>query len=186
MTLAPSPRLVRWTVTAAATAASALALDVTASAVGIVLVARHVLVDAPMAVMVGFLVATYGLWVAGLRANVAANADLLEATGTSTNALSKLCFDVGRRRAWSDRGARRAAAAGYVALEAGKELPYYLGAFGSAVLTTEVGAAEAIVFLAGTNVGAAGYELSLAKVTRHGLAWRARRALPVAAPLTTP
>jgi hypothetical protein len=34
-----------------------------------------------------------------------------------------------------------------------QEIPYYAGAFGSALLTNDVDAAEAIISLAGTNVG---------------------------------
>ena len=175
-------------ITAAATAASALALDVIASAVGVLLVATHVLDDASLAVLLAVLAATYGLWAAGLRANVVANGQLLEATGTSTNALSKLLFDAAWRRAWSPRAARAASAAGYVTLEAAKEIPYYAGAFGSALLTDHVDAAEAIIFLAGTNVGAAVYEIGLAHLTRRGLAWRSRRAvrpLPASTPVGT-
>jgi hypothetical protein len=134
------------------------------------------------------LATTYGLWAAGLRANVVANGQLLEATGTSTNVLSKLLFDAARRRAWSPRAARAASAAGYVTLEAAKEIPYYVAAFGSARLSDHVDAAEAIIFLAGTNVGAAVYEIGLAHLTRSGLAWRSRRAmrpLPAPAPVGT-
>ena len=125
------------------------------------------------------------MWAAGLRANVVANGQLLEATGTSTNVLSKLLFDAAWRRAWSPRAARAASAAGYVALEAAKEIPYYTGAFGSALLIDHVDAAEAIIFLAGTNLGAAVYEIGLARLTRRGLAWRTRRAVrPLSASTT--
>lgn len=168
--------VVRWAVTAAATITSALALDAAASAVGVLLVATGVLARAPFAVMLPVLATTYALWALGLRASVMANGRLLDATGTSTNALSKLLFDAARRRAWSPAGARRAAATGYVAVEAAKEIPYYVGAFGAALLADSVETAEAIVFLAGTNLGAAGYELGLARLTRRGLAWRSRRA----------
>ena len=86
---------VRWVITAAATAASALVLDVIASAAGVLLVATRVLDDTSLDVLLAVLASTYGLWAAGLRANVVANGQLLEATGTSTNVLSKLTF---RRR----------------------------------------------------------------------------------------
>ena len=167
----------RWVITGAATAGSALALDVTASAVGVLLVATHVLQAAPFAVILAVLAATYGLWAAGLRANVVANGHLLEATATSTNVLSKLLFDVARRRSWSPRAARTASAVGYVMLEAAKEVPYYVGVFGSALLTDHVDAAEAFIFLAGTNLGAASYETVLAHLTHRGLAWKTRRAV---------
>jgi hypothetical protein len=176
----------RWLITAAATVASALVLDVTASGAGVLLVATRVIDDASVPVLVAILAATYVLWGAGLRANLAANGQLLEATGTSTNVLSKLLFDVARRRAWSWPAARRASAAGYVALEAAKEIPFYAGAFGSALLTDHVNAAEALVFLAGTNLGAAVYEIGVARVTQRVLCWRSRRtvrAQPVSTPL---
>ena len=165
-----------------------MARDVTAAAVGGLVVATHVLGDASLAVLLAGLATTYGLWAAGLRVNVVANGRLLEATGTSTNAFSKLLFDAAWRRAWSPRGARAASAAGYVTLEAAEEIPYYAGAFGSALVTDDVDAAEAIIFLAGTNVGAAVYEIGLARLTRRGLAWRSRRGvrpLPASTPVAT-
>jgi hypothetical protein len=180
--------VVRWVITTAATAGSALALDVTATAVGVLVVATHVLHDASLVVLLAVLATTYGLWAAGLRVNVVANGRLLEATGTSTSVLSKLLFDAAWRRAWSPRAARAASAAGYVTLEAAKEIPYYAGAFGSALVTDHVDAAEAIIFLAGSNVGAAVYEIGLAHLTRRGLAWRSRRAvrpLPASTPIGT-
>jgi hypothetical protein len=167
--------LIRWSVTAVATAVSVLALDAVATGFGVVLVATGVLAGVPLPALVAVLVASYGAWVIGLRSNLSANADLLAATGASTNALSKLCFDAARRRGWSDRVTRRASGTGYVALEAAKELPYYVGAFGSALVASSVGAAEAVVFLVGTNLGAAGWELGVARLTHRGLAWRSRK-----------
>ena len=46
-----------------------------------------------------------------------------------------------------------------------KEAPYYAGAFGTAVVTDSVSANDAIVFLAGANLGAAFYEYGLARLT---------------------
>jgi hypothetical protein len=168
--------LIRWSITAVATALSALALDVAATGFGVVLVATGVLASVPLPALVGVLAASYGAWAFGLRSNLRANADLLAATGASTNALSKLCFDAARHRGWSDRVTRRASGTGYVVLEAAKELPYYAGAFGSTLVASTVGAAEAVVFLVGTNVGAAGWELAVARLTHRGLAWRSRQA----------
>ena len=62
-----------------------------------------------------------------------------------------------------------------VMLEAAKEVPYCVGVFGSALLTDHVDAAEAFIFLAGTNLGAASYETVLAHLTHRGLAWKTRR-----------
>jgi len=60
-----------------------------------------------------------------------------------------------------------AAGAGYVAVELAKEAPYYVGAFGAAALTDAVSSDEALVFLAGANLGAAAYEYVLARLTRR-------------------
>ena len=96
--------------------------------------------------------------------NLGANWSLLRLTGTSTNALSKAAFGLTRRR--RSRTQRVAAAAGYVTTELAKEAPYYAGAFGAATLTDSVSSNDALIFLAGTNLGAAAYEYVLARLTR--------------------
>jgi hypothetical protein len=106
------------------------------------------------------------LWGAGMRMNLAANWALLARTGTSTNVLSKAAHDVARARDAGPRARRFAASAGYVLTEVAKELPYYVGASGVASLSDAVSAGDAIVFLAGTNLGAAMYEYGLARATR--------------------
>ncbi len=116
--------------------------------------------------LLAFLALSYVAWAAGLRVNLHANAALLESTGMSTNALSKAAFDIARRASRSPRTCRIAAAAGYVVTELVKEAPYYVGAFGAAVVSDSLGAADAIVFLAGANLGAAVYEYALARGTR--------------------
>jgi hypothetical protein len=117
-----------------------------------------------------------------LRVNLRANWSLLRLTGTSTNALSKAAFELTRRQ--DARTQRIVAAAGYVATEIAKEAPYYAGAFGAAAMTNSVSSNDALIFLAGTNVGAAAYEYVLARLTRRLLRrgrvarrgpWRARR-----------
>jgi hypothetical protein len=55
-----------------------------------------------------------------------------------------------------------ASAAAYVATELAKEVPYYAGAFGTALLSDTVDSTDALVFLAGTNIGAAVYEYGVA------------------------
>jgi hypothetical protein len=114
--------------------------------------------------LLAFLVGTYVTWAAGLRLNLAANWTLLEATGTSTNALSKAAYELFRRA--SLRVRRIASAIGYVGTEMVKEVPYYAGASGAVLLSDSVSSAEAIVFLGGANLGAAGYEYGLARMTR--------------------
>jgi hypothetical protein len=153
----------RWGITLTATAASTYALDVFATAAGLALAATHLQRGVDYAALLAFLAATYVAWGAGLRVNLAANARLLERTGTSTNALSKAAYDlVGTRNA---RTRRFAAGAGYVVTELAKEIPYYAGAL-AVLLTDTMTAKDAIVFLGGANLGAAAYEYGLARLTR--------------------
>jgi hypothetical protein len=81
--------------------------------------------------------------------------------------VSKAAFELTARR--GPRTQRIAAGAGYVVTELAKEALYYAGAFGATVLTDAVSSSEALVFLAGTNLGAAAYEYGLARVTRRML-----------------
>ena len=158
-----------WVVTIGATAVSAYALDAVATAAGVLLVASHALSGLLHWQALVFLAATYVAWGAGLRVNLRANWSLLERTGTSTNALSKAAHDLTRLRTASVRARRIASAAGYVVTELAKEIPYYAGAFGAAVVTDSVSSTDAILFLAGANLGAAGYEYGLARLTRTAL-----------------
>jgi hypothetical protein len=165
---AARPRtLAAWLITVAATAASTYALDAVATAAGVLLVASQLLSGLDHGLALAFLAATYVLWGLGLRANLRANWLLLRRTGTSTNVLSKAAFELTRRRA--ARTQMVAAGAGYVATELAKEAPYYAGAFGAAVLTDAVSSNDALVFLAGANLGAAVYEYALARLTRRAL-----------------
>ncbi|GAA3218914.1 guanitoxin biosynthesis pre-guanitoxin forming N-methyltransferase GntF [Dactylosporangium siamense] len=155
-----------WAVSVAATAVSAYALDATATAAGVALVASGLLGgDGNHRWALALLAASYAVWAWGLRANLRANQELLTSTGTSTNVLSKAAHDLTRRHTTSPRAVRLAAAAGYTVTEVAKEVPYYAGAFGAAVLTDSVTATGALVFLAGANLGAAGYEYGLARLT---------------------
>ena len=153
----------RWGITLTATAASTYALDVFAAAAGLALAATHLQRGLGYEALVAFLALTYVAWGAGLRVNLAANARLLERTGTSTNALSKAAYDLTRSR--NRRTRRLAAGAGYVVTELAKEIPYYAGAF-AVLLTDTMTAKDAIVFLGGANLGAAVYEYGLARLTR--------------------
>jgi len=154
-----------WIVTVGATAVSTCALDVVATAMGLFLVASETLNGISRAPALLLLVVTYVLWAAGLRVNVVANSRLLEATGTSTNIVSKAMFELVRRRSSRPAAARVAAAVGYVATEVVKELPYYGAAFGAAMFSSSVGSTDAIIFLAGTNIGAAAYEYGLGRLS---------------------
>jgi hypothetical protein len=172
---APNARwgqVARWGVTVAATAVSTYALDAVATVCGVLLVASALLRDVDHTLLLGFLAGTYVLWWAGLRVNLGANWRLLEETGTSTNVLSKVAYDLVKRRTGSVRARRLGSAIGYVATELAKEVPYYAGAVGAAVLSDSVSSNDALVFLGGANLGAAVYELGLARVTRAVLRLR--------------
>jgi hypothetical protein len=166
---------VLWAVTVVATAVSTLALDIVAAASGLVLAGSHVLHGMSAGVLVGLLGITYVVWGVALRVNLVANGRLLEESGTSTNVVSKTLFELARVRSWSQRGTRAAAAAGYVATEIAKEAPYYAGAYGTALLSDTVDATDALVFLAGTNLGAAVYEYSVARLSHRLLDRRSLR-----------
>lgn len=164
-----------WTVSLAATAASAYALETSVVAAGASLVASGLLSGLDHQWVVAFLAASYAVWGFGLTASVRANGTLLATTGTSTNVLSKAAYDVIRRTTSSARAPRLAAALGYAATEVAKEVPYYAGAFGVAAFSESVTSNEALVFLGGANLGAALYEYGLARLTRAFLLHRRRR-----------
>jgi len=62
-----------------------------------------------------------------------------------------------------------------VATELAKEIPYYAGAFGAALLSDSVSSNDALVFLAGANLGAPAYEYALGRLTRLFLRLQSRR-----------
>lgn len=159
----------RWIITVAATAISTYALDVIATAAGLILVFLGLLDSAAYSHVLLFLACTYIFWAAGLHVNLKANWALLEATDTSTNVASKIAYDVVKYRTSSSRARRIAADIGYVGTEFAKEAPYYAGAFGAVLLSDSVSAREAIIFLAGANLGAAAYEYGLAQLVRAHL-----------------
>lgn len=164
LTLPGYRALSAWIGSLVATVASTYALDAVATAAGVLLVASQLLSGLDHSLALAFLAATYVLWGVSLRANLRANWLLLRRTGASTNVLSKAAFELTRRRA--ARTQRAAAGAGYVATELAKEAPYYAGAFGAAALTDAISSSDALLFLAGANLGAAAYEYGLARLTR--------------------
>jgi hypothetical protein len=183
----PSRRLARtkrWAVTLTATVASTYLLDAVATAAGVALAASQLLRGLDHWAVVAFLAATYVVWAAGLRVNLAANWALLEETGTSTSALSKAAYDLAGYGRRGVRVRRLASQVGYVATELVKEIPYYAGAFGAALLTDTVSSNDALVFLAGANLGAAAYEYALGRLTRVFLRMRhgSARAAPEGRP----
>jgi hypothetical protein len=170
---APGP----WAITVAATAVSTYALDAVATVAGVALVATGLLAGLGHGLLAGALALTYVAWAAGMRVNLRANWELLEATGTSTNALSKAAHAIARRRGMSAAAQRLASSGGYVVTELAKELPYYAAAFGAVMASGSLGTNDALIFLAGTNLGAGIYEYGLARLTRvflqarrHGVA----------------
>jgi hypothetical protein len=160
----------RWTISACATVASTYALDVIATAAGLLLVWSGLFQDVLKGGALMFLAISYVVWGAGLRIILAENWALLVATGTSPNVLSKAGFDLVGSRTQSRRVQRIAAAIGYVGIELAKEAPYYIGAVGAAVFSDQVSANQVIVFLGGANLGAALYEYGLARLLRAFLA----------------
>jgi hypothetical protein len=171
-----------WFVTFAAMAASTYALDAVATAAGLLLAASTLLHGVSHGLLLVVLCASYFAWGAALRVSLAANRRLLEATGTSTNALSKAGYDLARSR----RAKTVAAAVGYVVCELAKEAPYYMGAFGATVLSDSVSSSDALVFLSGANLGAAAYEYALARLTRALLRRRSQHRRPQAGMIRTP
>jgi hypothetical protein len=155
-----------WVVTLLATLVSTYALDAFAVAVGALLAASGLLAGLEGPPLIVLLAATYVLWGAGLRVSLAANWLLLTDTGASTNVLSKAGHDIALARHAALRVRRFAASSGYVLTELAKEVPYYASASGVALLSDGVSAGDAIVFLAGTNLGAGLYEYGLARATR--------------------
>jgi hypothetical protein len=168
-------RAARWTLTIGATVLSMWVLDLVATGTGVLVAWTGLLAGRSSATLVALLVVSYALWGVGLAGNLRANERLLAATGTSTNAVSKLGFDVVRARGGSVRRAGAVAAAGYVLTEVAKEAPYYLAAFGAAAVSDDVDGGDALVFLVGANLGAALYECCVARLTGAFLAARTRR-----------
>ncbi len=165
----------RWISTLIATAVSTYTLDAIATISGLLVVFSGLLSGLGQASALAFLAASYVAWGAGLRTNLGANWRLLTETGTSTNAPSKLLWEISRARRMAPGWQHLAAGAGYVAAELAKESPYYAGAFGAVLITETIAAREAVIFLGAANLGAAGYEFGLAWLTRTCLDRRASR-----------
>ena len=161
-----------WLITGLATAASTYALEAVATTTGVALAASGLFDGFGRPLLLGVLVATYVAWAAGMRANLAANWSLLESTATSTNLLAKAAHALARASGARPRTRRRATSTAYVLTELAKELPYYAGAFGAELASEAVSTDDALVFLAGTNLGAALYEYGIARATRKFLSAR--------------
>jgi hypothetical protein len=162
-------------VSVAATLVSTGALELIATIGGALLAWSRFLDWASHRHVLGFLAATYVLWAAALWRNLVVNWRLLEATGVSTNVCSKAAYELVRLRTRSRRAMKAASMAGYISIEVAKELPYYAGAFVAALVSGSVDSTDALIFLAGTNVGAAFYEYGIARIVAMYLARRERR-----------
>jgi selenocysteine lyase/cysteine desulfurase len=177
-----------WWASIAATAVSTYALDLAATAAGVALVAAGLLSGLGHRWLLVLLVVSYAAWGLGLRANLRANSALLATTGMSTSVFSKAAYELARRLSGSDRARRWAAAGGYLGTEVAKEAPYYAGAFGVVLVSDSATSNQALIFLAGANVGAMLYEFGLARLTHGFLRRRAtpRRPALVGADVTVP
>jgi hypothetical protein len=162
--------------------ASTYALDGFAVAVGGLLVASGVLGGTEWPLLLACLVASYALWGAGLRVSLDANWALLADTGISSNAFSKAAHDLAKARGATVRRQRLAASVGYLLTEVAKEVPYYATAGAATLISDSVSTRDALIFLVGTNIGAAVYEYALACGIRRLLR---RRSRPTAAPRVT-
>ena len=156
----------RWMISGVATVASTYALDFIATGAGIALLASTVLDGTGHTQLIFLLALTYVIWMAGLRVSLEANWKLIRETGTSSSVFSKAAHDLARAKTGNQAIHRLAANAGYVCFELAKEAPYYLGAFGAALLTDSISSNDAIIFLGGANLGAAAYEYGLARLVR--------------------
>jgi hypothetical protein len=159
----------RLTVSGAATVASTYTLDLVATAAGAALAVSSLLDGADRAQLLTLLAVSYLVWGAGLSCALGANFALLEATGTSTSLPSMVAYDLARARSASRRLRRLAAGVGYVGTELAKEAPYYAEHQGAAALSEAITSRDALVFLIGTNLGAAAYEAVLGITLRLGL-----------------
>lgn len=162
----PGP-LRRWGITLSATLASTYALDAIATICGLGMAMLPFAQSAGFGAALAFLLVSYLAWGLGLSVNLRANRLLLAVTGTSTNALSKLLYDLAGRRHLGGRWQGLSADIGYVGMEIAKEAPYYLGATGAALATETISASDAMIFLGGANFGAALYEYGLARLVRR-------------------
>jgi hypothetical protein len=165
----------RWIATVAASLVTAYALDLFATALGLLLVASGLLSGIGLVGAIMILIASYVFWGSGLWAILKANWALLQRTGACTNILAKAGHDLAVRLGWSLRGRKIAAYVGNTATELAKEAPYYIGAGGFALFSDSVDAIDAIVFLAGANTGAAIYGFALARGLGYFLARLAKR-----------
>jgi hypothetical protein len=100
--------------------------------------------------------ASYAAWLGGLALNAHANWKLLERDGVSVSATSKLLHDAALRASGNLPLRYGATLFGFVIWEAIEEVPWVLGALGIQALAA---GNHGWSFLAGSNAGAAAYNL---------------------------
>ena len=156
----------RWGITFAATAISTYALDAVATAAGVLLAASHLLRGVDHALLLGFLTGSYVLWAAGLAGQPRGE---LEAARGDGNEYQRAVQGRLRPGEAQDIQCPRTAARGrdrlrsHRACQGGAVLRRRAGA---ALLSDTVTSSDALIFLAGANLGAAAYEYGLARMTR--------------------
>ena len=160
----------RWAVTLAATVVSTYALDLVATAGGVLLALSGVFGDLAGGWLLTIVVVSYLIWGLGLRTALRANHALLEQTAVSTSLLSKLAWQVARRTAAGKAARRWASTAGYVSWELAKEIPYYIAAAGAVLIGESIGVDDVLIFLTGANLTAALYEYGIGRGTEVWLA----------------
>lgn len=133
--------------TVAATLVSTGVLEFVATVGGALLVWSRFLDWASHRYVLGFLAVTYVLWAAALWRNLIVNWRLLEATGTSTNVCAKAAYEIVRLRSRSRRAMKVGSMGGYIFTEVAKEVPYYAGAFATALVSDSVDSSDALIFL---------------------------------------
>ena len=173
-------KLEKWGITVGAFVASTSVIDYMAFMTGTAAVivdkaAEHPIDNVNTAGMLALLAGTYLTWGAGMRKNIKQNWELLEHEGWSTNAPSKAMHDLAESKGYSEKWQKRLTGAGYVATEAVKELPWWVGA-GLAEYTDLLSFKESLLFIAGANIGATLYEYGAAYGTEAYLRFKEKRA----------
>lgn len=161
---------IHYGITSLASAASGVTLELLCVPAGLAIAAINPLQGSTTEMAIGALAVSYAAWGVGLWANYNQTWKALEETGVGTSVWAKVGYDVSKvvtkgsfiekYPRLSSLLQRSATFAGFVAMEAVKEAPYYGAAFGGKIaiesLTPELYTPNMeISFLAGANVAAA-------------------------------
>ncbi len=148
---------VRLAATAAANATSSYALQLVTLAVATGTAALNPFRPLSRPEVALAVAASYSAWIIGLALNAHANWKLLERDGISVSATSKLLHDAAGRAGYARRLRYAASIFGFVVWEAIEEVPWVLGALG---IQAAAANNHGWSFLAGSNIGAAVYNLA--------------------------